>query len=86
MALKRGDAHLEISNTEKDGTVRIEGARIYVIFSWMQLTILSSHSVFTIILRQQERKKSSCRKWQLLYKLEVVSILLFYLLYRLLTI
>ena len=45
MALKRGDAQLEISNTEKDGTVRIEGARIDVIFSWMQLTTAVANAV-----------------------------------------
>ena len=45
MALKRGDAHLEISNTEKDGTVRIEGAKIDVIFSWMQLTAAVADTV-----------------------------------------
>ena len=38
MAMKRGEAHLEIINTEKDGTIRIEGERIDVIFSWMQLS------------------------------------------------
>lgn len=36
--LKRGDAHLEIINTSADGTIRIEGKRIDVIFAWMQLS------------------------------------------------
>lgn len=39
MAMKHGDAHLEIINTEKDGTIRIEGERIDVIFTWMQLSV-----------------------------------------------
>ena len=39
MAMKHGDAHLEIINTEKDGTIRIEGNRIDVIFAWMQLSV-----------------------------------------------
>lgn len=45
MALKRGYAHLEIINTEKDGTVRIEGERIDIIFSWMQLSAKVSEMV-----------------------------------------
>lgn len=36
--LKRGDAHLEIVNTAIDGTICIEGKRIDIIFSWMQLS------------------------------------------------
>lgn len=36
MAMKHGYTHLEIINTEKDGTVRIEGERIDIIFSWMR--------------------------------------------------
>lgn len=36
--LKRGDAHLENINTVADGTIRIEGKRIDVIFAWMQLS------------------------------------------------
>lgn len=39
MAMKHGDAHLEIINTEKDGTIRIKGERIDVIFTWMQLSV-----------------------------------------------
>ena len=38
MAMKHGAAHLEIINTERDGTIRIEGNRIDVIFAWMQLS------------------------------------------------
>lgn len=38
MAMKHGEANLEIINTEKDGTIRIEGNRIDVIFAWMQLS------------------------------------------------
>lgn len=36
--LKHGNAHLEIINTSADGTIRIEGKRIDVIFAWMQLS------------------------------------------------
>lgn len=36
--MKHGDAHLEIINTEKGGTLRIEGERIDIIFSRMQLS------------------------------------------------
>lgn len=36
--LKRGDAHLEIINTVADGTIRIEGRGVDVIFAWMQLS------------------------------------------------
>ena len=37
--MKRGEAHLEIINTVADGTMRIEGNRIDVIFAWMQLSV-----------------------------------------------
>lgn len=43
--LKRGDAHLEIINTATDGTIRIEGERIDVIFAWMQLSTAIADAV-----------------------------------------
>lgn len=42
---KMGDAHLEIIGTPKGATIRIEGDRTDVIFSWMQLTASIAESV-----------------------------------------
>lgn len=33
--MKHGDAHLEIFNTATDGTIRIEGGQVDVIFAWI---------------------------------------------------
>ena len=43
--MKHVEAHLEIINTPQNGNVRIEGNRIDVIFSWMQLTASIAESL-----------------------------------------
>lgn len=37
--MKRGEAHLEIINTKKDTSIRIQGNKLEVIFAWMQMTV-----------------------------------------------